>query len=219
MLEIILKGRWVMIPLLTCSVLTWAVIFERLVSLKSAQIDTRGFLQKIGDLIRQNKTDDALLLTESTPGPVASILNAGLRKFEFLRSLARDPQEIETGVVKAMEDQGVHVVAELERYLVVLATIGNIAPLFGFLGTVTGMISAFERIVARGGIDPKEVAGGIAEALITTAAGLIIAVPAYLAYNAFTARVQSFVLEIEESSAQLMEAVASSIASKEQPAS
>jgi len=208
MLKTIINGGWCMVPLMICSVLCFAVILERWISLKAARIDTKAFMQRIWELVVAGKDEEAILLTESTPGPVAAILNAGLRKMEFLRSIGRSPEEVEAGAIKAMQDQGVNAVAELERYLVILASIGTLAPLFGFLGTVTGMIHAFDKIAAMGGIQPEAVASGIAEALITTAAGLIIATPAYLAYNAYTQKVQGFVLEIEESSAKLMEAVA-----------
>lgn len=206
--ETICEGKLFMIPLMTCSVLSLGVIIERLFSLKAAEVDTTGLRSRIAGLMRANRTKEAVMLCESTPGPIASILGVGLRKFQFLSGLGRSEEVVEEGVVKSMEDYAVHVVSQLERFLVILATIGNVAPLFGFAGTVTGMIGAFDKIREAGGMDPSLVAGGISEALVTTAGGLLIAIPAVIFFNYFTTRVQNFVLDIEASAAHLIEVVA-----------
>jgi len=203
----LIKGQICMVPLSLCSICMLAVILERRRSLREATIDVRPFREEILALLRAGRLEDAITLCKHTPGPVAEILRVGLQRYHLLKSLGRPADAIEEGVVKAMEDHAPHVVANLERYLTVLATIGTIAPLFGFLGTVTGMVSTFNVIVARGGADVKYISGGISEALITTVFGLVIAIPSFSAYNYFTTRVKKFVLEIEESSTHLIEAV------------
>ncbi len=207
MINILIAGNWMMIPLLACSILLLAVILERRKSLEELTIDTRPFRERLSALLRSNDVEGALKLCGETPGPVAGILGIGVKRYRHLIAAGRAPDVVEEGVVKAMEDYAPHVVARLEKYLPVLATIGTIAPLMGFLGTVTGMIGAFQTIAAKGGMTPATVAGGISEALITTATGLVLAIPAFVAYNYFTSQVRRFVLEIEESSTQILEAV------------
>ncbi|MBI2190869.1 MAG: MotA/TolQ/ExbB proton channel family protein [Planctomycetes bacterium] len=210
MWEMLIKGGPTMVPLMICSIVGLGVIIERFRYLKEIDIDTEAFRSKIGALVQAGRLREAILLVESTPGPVASIFSVAIRKLQFLVDLGKDPEQVEEGVVKAMEDHAIHVVAELERYLVVLATVISAAPMFGFLGTVTGMINAFEAIARAGGMEASLVASGIAEALITTAAGLIIALPCQFAYNYFTNRVQTSVLQIEESAAHLVEVLSAS---------
>ena len=207
MAELIWKGGYAMIPLLLCSLFMLAVILERRRSLEAVTIDTGPFRQRIGELLRQGDLAGAVRLCEETPGPVATLLGVGLKRYKQLRETKRGTVQVEDGVVKAMEDYSPHIVADLEKYLGVLATVGNIAPLFGFLGTVTGMIRSFRDIAVAGNMTPQVVASGISEALITTAAGLAIAIPAFVAYNYFTTRVRKFVLDMEESSAHLIESV------------
>lgn len=203
----LIKGKWFMFPLVLCSITMVAVILERRRSLAEATIDINAFVGRIRDLFKSGGLDEALGTCSETPGPVARILHAGLHRYKLLKEAGRSTAEIEEGTVSAMEDMAPHVIAGLEKYLVVLATIGNVAPLLGFAGTVTGMIASFNTIVEKQGMKPADVAGGISEALITTATGLLIAIPAYIAYNYFTQRVQQFVLDIEESSTHLIEAM------------
>ena len=203
----LVKGQICMVPLTLCSIFMLAVILERRRSLRDVTIDVLPFRAEILALLRQGRLDEAVALCERTPGPVAEILNVGVQRYRLLKGLGRAADDLEEGVVKAMEDHAPHVVANLERYLTVLSTVGTIAPLFGFLGTVTGMVRTFDAIVAHGGADVKYISSGIAEALITTVFGLVIAIPAFSAYNYFTTRVKKFLLEIEETSTHLMEAV------------
>jgi len=203
--DLILKGGPFMIPLMSCSIIGLGVIIERFRYLRDVAVDNTGLRMKTAALVSNGRLRQAVLLVESTPGPVAAIFKVALRKLQFLIGLGKDPEEVEEGVIKAMEDHAIHVVADLERYLIILATIINIAPMFGFLGTVTGMINAFAAIAEAGGMDATLVAKGIGEALITTAAGLSVALPCQVAYNYFTNRVQQFVLDVEESAAHLVE--------------
>ena len=206
MIDILLKGGLFMVPLVICSIMTLAVILERRRTLGAVLGQDLGmFREEVAAALDERDIPRARELCESTPGPIAAILGAGLRRYVQLREAGRSDDVVEEGVVKAMEDHAEHVVNFLERYLVILATVGNIAPLIGFLGTVTGMIKSFEQIAAKGGMKPEYVAGGISEALITTAAGLTIAIPAVVAYNYFTTKVQNYILEIEESATKVVE--------------
>jgi len=203
----ILTGGWFMVPLLTCSVFVVAVILERRRSLQDATIDVGPFRRDIESMLDQGHVDRAIEKCDDTRGPVAEIIGVGLKRYSQMRRLNRDDDVIEESVVKAMEDFSPHIVANLEKYIVILITVANIAPLFGFAGTVTGMINSFDAIKQAGGMRPDVVAGGISEALVTTAAGLLISIPALVAYNYFTSRVEKFVLDIQESATHLIEAL------------
>jgi biopolymer transport protein ExbB len=217
MWDYIVKGGICMVPLLMCSIAMVAVLLERRRALEVLRVDDGPFRERLMELLRNGDVDAAVKLCEDTPVPIAEILVVGLRRYRQLRALGRPDDQIEQGVVKAMEDHAPYVVNNLEKYLGVLVTVGNVAPLFGFLGTVTGMISSFNAIAAAGGMRPEIVASGISEALITTAAGLFIAIPAFVAYNHFTTRVKDFVLGMEAASAELVETVVEQSRSAGQP--
>jgi biopolymer transport protein ExbB len=205
--ELVFKGGWFMVPLLASSIVGIGVVIERFRYLSEVAVDNEGLRKKVAALVQAGRLRQAIQLVESTPGPVAAIFDAALRKLQFLVGLGKEPDQVEEGVIKSMEDHAIHVVADLERYLVVLATVINIAPMLGFLGTVSGMIGSFT-VISESGMDPQKMAGGISEALITTASGLVIAIPCQIAYNYFTNRVQRFVLDIEESAAHFIEVLA-----------
>ena len=140
---------------------------------------------------------------------MAAVLANGLRKYLVLKKLGHDQGQIEEQVVKSMESYGVHIVSALERHLPILATISSVAPMLGFLGTVAGMIQSFEDIVAKmGEVNIVEAAAsGISVALYTTAFGLIVGIPAYLFFNYFSSVINSFVLKVESTAAELIEVV------------
>ena len=167
MLEIFVKGGPVMWPLLLCSIIALAVIIERAWFLHRARMNIAEFMERINAALASNQLAEATRICEEYRGPLSSIFLAALKKHR------RSREEIE----KAIESSAGVEVAKMERNLVILATMGKMAPLLGFYGTVTGMIGAFESIAKAGMGDPGVVAGGIAEALITTAAGLTIAIP------------------------------------------
>ncbi len=195
MFEIIWKGGPIMIPILLCSVIAVAVFLERWIHLHRSQIDPDKFLTGIRNIIRRGNIIEAIQICEATPGPIAAILKAGLLKHES------DRTEVKT----AMEDASVSEVPQLERNLSVLSTIAQICPLLGLLGTVTGMIKSFQKIQELGGIvNPGDLAQGIWEALITTAAALVIAIPTYVAFNYLNNRVKGIVYEIEKSATDLI---------------
>lgn len=189
------KGGNFMWPLLALSLIGLAVLIERLFTLFRAKTNVRRLVSRIVSALNSDGVEGAKRVCEGTRGPIAAILHAGLMKAHF----GRDEME------KAIQSAGTIEMSFLERGLVVLSSVAGIAPLVGFLGTVSGMIHAFEAIAAAEQVNAKLVATGISEALITTAAGLIIAIPAQAAYNFFIAQIDGFVIEMEEASTEMID--------------
>ncbi|MCX7420760.1 MAG: MotA/TolQ/ExbB proton channel family protein [Planctomycetia bacterium] len=206
---LMLRGGMFMWPILVCGILAAGVIVERYRTLKMLTTDASGLRKEVTDLLHDDKVEEALTRCDAEQGPVAAILSAGLRKFVVLRRLNYDPGKVEEQVIKAMDDYGVHVIGALERHLPILATVSSVAPMLGFLGTVSGMVNGFDHIVATLGEQNivKAAADGIAEALLTTALGLIVGIPAFTGYNYFTGVINQFVLEVEETATELIETV------------
>ena len=190
-------GGWMMWPLGLCAVVGLGVIVWKLVDLTSKAARTKRFLREADELIAQRKIDQALTVARDSNSPAARILAAGLER----RNEGTDR------VMKAIENVGLIEMASLENGLVWLATISNVAPLLGFLGTVLGMIEAFNAIELAGEVDATLVAGGIKVALITTAAGLAIAIPINVAHNYFVSRIDRLVLDMEESAQKMVDAL------------
>lgn len=183
-------------PLLVFSLLAVIFIIERFLALRRAKINVNEFLAKTRkELIVNRSVKSAIQVCEDYRGPVASILKAGLLKY----GQPRDDVE------KTIENAALYEMGRLEKNLVWLASIANVAPLLGFFGTVAGMIKSFDALAEAGLSNPGLVASGISEALITTAAGLFVAIPAQLAYNFFMSRINKFVRDIETSSNMLLE--------------
>lgn len=193
--QLYIKGGICMHPLLLCAVLGLVLIIERLWTLSRARINTRKLMVEVTQALRTEGPEAALQLCQRTRGPIAAILHAGLLRAN------RGPEAVE----KAITSAGAIEMAHLERGLLALASVSNVAPLLGFLGTVTGMIAAFAAIAAAEQVSAKLVAKGIEEALITTAAGLMIAVPVSAFYSYFVLQIDRFVLEMEEASADLVD--------------
>ncbi|MDP8258982.1 MAG: MotA/TolQ/ExbB proton channel family protein [Candidatus Aadella gelida] len=197
MWEMVVRGGPLMVLIIMCSVIACAVVVERVWHLHRAKINTKEFMEEISETLRRNKITEAIDLCNVMPGPIAQILKAGILKHDRSRA------EIKT----AIEDAGIHEVPRLEKNLGALATIAHITPLLGLLGTVAGMIRAFQVIeqkaVALMPVNPGDLAGGIWEALITTVAGLAVAIPTYVAYNFLVSKVDGFVLEMEKSATDL----------------
>ena len=164
---------------------------------------------QVVDLLSRQEIETAKELCDNTGGPIAAVMGNGLRKYFVLRELEYEPVRIEEQVTKSMETYGTHVVAALEKHLPILATVASVAPMLGFLGTVQGMILSFANIVeTMGQVNIVEAAAsGIMTALLTTCFGLIIGIPAYMAFNYFTSVINNFVLEVESSAAELNEAI------------
>lgn len=204
-------GGIFMWPILLLGILAMGVAIERYRSLQLLSTDTTLLRSQVADLLEADRVEDAMKVCDTEKGPVPAVLSAGLRKYFVLRRLNRDQGSIEEQVVKSMDDYGVHVVAALERHLPVLATISSVAPMLGFLGTVAGMIVAFKNIEENMGVGDQNIvqlaAAGISVALLTTCFGLIVGIPTFMAYNYFTGIVNRAVLEMEESSSELIEGV------------
>ncbi len=198
MWEFIIKGGPIMGLIILCSIMAFAVFLERMWYLRNAKIDTRKFMEAIADKVKKNRVMEALDMCNVTKGPIARILKAGIIKYNKPRP----------DIKEAIEDAGIHEVPLLEKNLGILATIAHIAPLLGLLGTVVGMLKAFqvieEKAMSMVPVNPGDLAGGIWEALITTVAGLSVAIPTYVAYNYLVSVVDNFVLDMEKSATELV---------------
>jgi len=192
------RGGPVMWPLLLLSVLAVTVMIWRWRALREATRNVVALMKELRGRLVASDVTGAVEVCERVGGPVASIVKAGLLRF------GRSREEVE----RSLQDASAHELAVLERGLPILATIAMIAPLLGFLGTVTGMINSFEALAAVGLNNPAAVARGISQALITTAAGLMIAIPVQMAYNYFVTRVNALVRNMEAAANLVIEALA-----------
>jgi len=196
--DLFISGGLFMYPLLLALLIGIAVSVERFISYRKVKINVGSFLEKMGGFIRKGDVKGAEELCERTRGPVAAIMHAGL---------LRHDKGLEA-VEKAVESSGGIEMAYLEKGIVVLASVSSIAPMLGFLGTVSGMIRAFGEIAAAKNVEASLVAGGIQEALITTATGLVIAIPIQMSHNYFISRIGKFVVDMEEASIFLVDTLA-----------
>ena len=197
MLEIIAAGGWVMIPIIICSVLAMAITGERLWSLQRRRVIPANLVAHVWHQIR-NGTLDAQQMRELREGsPLGRVLAAGLTNMRSTREV----------MMAAIEDAGRHEAHRLERFLNTLGTIASITPLLGLLGTVIGMIRVFSQITAHGVGDASQLAGGISEALLTTAGGLIVAIPSLMAYRYLRGLVDEHVIAMEKESMKLVEVI------------
>lgn len=196
--QLFIAGGPVMWPIFLSSIFAFAIIGEKMWHLHKIRVDTQAFLNSILEKMKRHEIKEALQICDDTKSPVAHILKAGILKYD------RPRQQI----IEAIEDTSLYEVPKLERNLPMLATIGHIAPLLGLLGTVTGMVKCFQMVQAKATslhpISPGDLAGGIWEALLTTVAGLVVAIPAYVAYNYLVNRINHFVLEMEKASTELV---------------
>jgi len=186
-------GKW-MYPLVLCSVLALTVILYKLIYFYIIRLNVRQFLRRIVPLIAGGETAQARSECAGSKSPVAAVVGAGLESANGRREIVRE----------TMEEEAQQQISLVEHYLPLLATVAAIAPLFGFLGTVTGMIEAFDTIRHQANIEASAVAGGISKALITTAFGLMVAIPVYTAYNYFVARVRAVERDIDAATAQIV---------------
>lgn len=208
-LGLLIDGGLFMWPILIMGVLATGVIIERYRSLKMLDSDSLQIREDVQSMLQDDEIEKALRFCEEEQGPVPAVLASGLRKYYVLDKLDYDAARIEEQVVKAMDDYSVHIVGGLEKHLPVLATISSAAPMLGFLGTVQGMIVAFANIVEQMGETNivEAAAGGIQVSLLTTCFGLIVGIPAFMAFNYFTSVINRFVLEVEQSATELIEGV------------
>ncbi|MBA3686049.1 MAG: MotA/TolQ/ExbB proton channel family protein [Planctomycetes bacterium] len=218
MLELLLSGTIFLWIIFACSVLAVGITLERWQTMRQADGDSDALITDVEEAIEQGDLDGAIGICEEAGGPVAETLGVGLRKLRFLEGVGKTPEEIEKGIVAAMEEHGGHVVHFLERNLTALATVASMAPILGMLGTVVGMIMAFGSIHSSGNLSGEAVAGGISEALLCTAGGLIVAAIATCAFNYFTTRVSRFVLQIQAAGTEMLEALLQARASADRTA-
>lgn len=191
MLQLFNDGGWAMWPIAFLLVFGVAVALERLYTLSRAAIDATGFFEQLEKVLRTDGAQQAAQLCSETRGPVASVLHTGLLRMH------RGVDNVE----KAIENAGAVQMAFLEQGMVWLSTVANLAPMVGFLGTVSGMIGAFQAIKVAGDVEPSLVAGGISEALITTAAGLIVGIIIQFCYNFFSSRIDKIIADMQEHTA------------------
>ncbi|HUT04770.1 MAG TPA: MotA/TolQ/ExbB proton channel family protein [bacterium] len=188
MIDYLIAGGPVMIPIAICSVLSLALIIERSLALRDVRIIPLAFIREAKRLVSAGKEDALLELSRKSRTPIAKVIHTTI----LSRNLPSDTlREVVQSVGKDQANK-------LSRYLMVLSTIASIAPLLGLLGTVTGMIKVFSIISSKGVTNPSDLAGGISEALLTTAAGLVVAIPTLIAYSYFFKRTNTYVLRMEE---------------------
>lgn len=197
LLTLFADGGWMMYPLVLCSLIAVGVILAKMWTLWVAHAGTARVLREVQEAAEGGDLDAAYEIARDTPGPAAAIVLAGLRR---VRNGRLTKGELETAVATT----GAIELSFLERGLVILATIANVAPLMGFLGTVAGMILAFAAIEEAGTVEPSLVAGGIKVALLTTAAGLIVAVPINITYNFFVTRIDRLIVDMEQGAQKII---------------
>lgn len=196
--ELIKMGGPLMVPILLCSLFALGIVIEKLIHFSMVQTNVTQLKANVFGFIKNNKIKEAVQLCDASPSPIARILKAGVLKFGTPR------EEIK----ESMEDASLFEIPKLENRLGALATIAHISPLLGLLGTVTGMTTSFHTIQVRAAslnpVTPGDLAGGIGEALITTVAGLMVAIPTFVAYNYCVSRISRFTLEMERAATELV---------------
>ncbi len=198
MWQLFLAGGPVMWPILFCSIFALAIILEKFWHLHRIQIDTQEFLNNILDKVKRHQIKEALEICDNTKSPISHILKAGILKYDRTREQIKE----------AIEDASLYEIPRLEKNLSTLATIAHVSPLLGLLGTVTGMVRCFQTIQAKSTsfhpVSPGDLAGGIWEALLTTVAGLIVAIPTFVVYNYLVSRINNFILDMDKAATELV---------------
>ena len=195
MFELVTAGGWLMAPIIACSIIAFAIISERLWTLRIRRVIPAELAAQVWEWAKEKKLDVERMQTLRSSSPLGRILAAGLSNRNASREVMKE----------AIEDTGRHVVHELERYINTLGTIAAISPLLGLLGTVIGMIKVFSAITTQGVGNPAALAGGISEALITTAAGMVVAIPTLMAYRYFRGKVALLVIRMEQQALRMVE--------------
>lgn len=195
MLELIQAGGWLMWPIIACSVVAMAIIIERLWMLRTSRVVPDDLVSQVWQLHRRQEINSSRIKSIAEGSPLGRILAAGLTNRFHSKEVMKE----------AIEEVGRQVVHELERYLNTLGTIASISPLLGLLGTVIGMIKVFAAITTAGVGNPAVLAGGISEALITTAAGLSVAIPSLMFHRYLSGRVDFLVIRMEEEALKMVE--------------
>ena len=197
MVEIVKSGGWLMVPIILCGIIAMGIILERFWTLQQKRVIPEDLTSKVWGWVKKDALDQKQIQSLHQGSALGQILASGLINRDRERSVMKD----------SIEDTGRHVVHELERYLETLGTIAAVSPLLGLLGTVIGMVDVFTTITSQGVGNPTALAGGIAQALITTAAGLTVAIPALIGYRYFRNRVDTLVVDMEKEAIKLVEAL------------
>ena len=205
MLGILMDGGWMMIPLLLCSILGLAVIIDRARAFCAVGGAHEALRKAVRAKLEAGDLAGAQQVAATASGPVAATLLTGVNRFCRLSVKGRDAEQAAQGAVKSMEEYAPKAMRPLELRLNLLVLVAAIAPLLGMTGTVTGMITSFDVMASSAGLDPGAVAGGIGEALITTAAGLLVAIPCAVAYNLFTRRIDDLTSTVDQALTDFME--------------
>jgi biopolymer transport protein ExbB len=188
LISLFIKGSILMWPILACSIIGTAIIIEKLIVLRKTRLNIPSFLIRIRSMLKKKDVHGAIAFCMETKTPIANIIRKGLKKYKFGHQR----------VVEAIDSAGRQEITKLEKGLSTLATIAGIAPLIGFLGTVTGMITAFMTVQElQGAAGPSDLAGGIWEALVTTAFGLFVGIPALAFYNFLLSKINKIVVDME----------------------
>jgi len=193
----LVAGGWLMIPILLCSLIMVAIIVERMLTLKASKVVPDGLLSEVWGSFRAGKMSVDKILELRSHSPLGEVLSAGLANRAHGRDVMKD----------AMEEAGSRVTHDMERFLSALGTIAAVTPLLGLLGTVIGMIRVFSEIMISGTGNAGVLAGGISQALVTTAAGLTIAIPAMIFHRSFERKIDGIVVELEQQSSRLVDAI------------
>jgi biopolymer transport protein ExbB len=196
-LELVLAGGPFMWPILLCSVIAAGIILERIWTLQRRRVMPPDLTRRIWALVEAGQANDKVIAALEVNSPLGKLLATGLANRHRPRAV----------LMERLEDAGRHVAHDLDRFINTLGTIAGVAPLLGLLGTVTGIIKAFEAIHTQGLGDPRILSGGISEALITTAAGLVVAIPSQVAYRYLRGRVDGTVVQIEKDVLRFAEAL------------
>ena len=197
MFELLKAGGWLMIPIMLCSVAALAICVERYWTLNPARVAPANLLAQVWGWIKNNQLDSARMKQLRQSSPLGRILATGLSNSRHGRDVMKE----------SIEEAAGHVVHDLERYIDTLGTIAIISPLLGLLGTVIGMIKVFSEIMVQGAGNANVLAGGISEALITTATGLCVAIPAMIMFRYFNRRIDSIVVSMEQETIKLVDAL------------
>lgn len=197
MFEIIVAGGWLMIPIIICSIITIAITIERFWALNPSKIAPRNQLGQVWNWIQTNQMDGEKLKELRRSSALGRILAAGLSNSRHGREVMKD----------SIEEAASQVIHEMERFLTILGTVATVSPLLGLLGTVFGMITVFNEIMLQGTGNAGVLAGGISQALITTAAGLCVAIPAMISHRFFLRRMDTLVVTMEQEAIKLVDAL------------
>ena len=200
--KLIQTGGPIMYPILLCSLFGLGITIQKIIQFAIIKTDVRGLKKQVFTHIKNNRIKEAVMVCDSNRSPVAKILKAGVVKFGSSRDKIKE----------SIEDASLFEIPKLESRLSALATIAHISPLLGLLGTVTGMIGSFHTIQMRAAsmnpVTPGDLAGSIGEALLTTVAGLMVAIPTFVVYNYFVSRINRIILEMERAATELINYIA-----------